>query len=1180
LCYLSLSLSLSYSISISLHHQQPPLKRTDYISPTARPQDRPTSLSFGDVKIGNVVSRVIYLNNNSAIPVSFQFVVEDKGTFQFDRTYGIVPPNLQSHVIIRFDPEVSGNFCRRIFCLIKDQMPVAIDCVGTAYADLSRRPAPLTLRQLDAHRRRQAEQYGVLSPAELVNLWNSNDRHDLFDLTVVNPLSCGGSTTRLTRSGEATEAMIAPMHTFFEPQCGVGEEITMNVTSLDFGGCSRHRPAERKRITIKNNTHGKVTCMWRIPLSDDDDDELDFEVVPNSADISPGETYTFRVVFRPSQDDFYYNQEIEAYVYFKSNRNFRLVNDDTLVPPWCLTCRVFGHTFGSNSEQFIPTMKCSANDDLVCFPPCHLGDSVYQTIKIDNKGDTPTEYQFEEDPTRTFEAKPRIGVIDPGGFTLVALKYTPNTIGWSQTTLKCLYNNSSQECLQLKLSGQAYLPAITLENTSQSGGLFFKPTSTGIVSVRQLKLKNVARVPVVFRWEIPKELKRYITVEPVAGRLLGNEMLTTTWTFAPKAKRTYKGRASLVLRSLGGMSSARQAKRVTLPIEGIGSSGAVQFSPPQLDVGTTLVGAEMTKILTLMNTSDCDLHFRVDSIRSADLALIDQDGDGDVDIEEVRAYAKMRKELADDGDGEVTKEELMELESAGIIGFDPPTGLLPARSSAPLKVTYRPTLPETNSFRVFCDVVVAEKGRSQEDIDWDTVHANDDKMEGDDGPLFCDVEGRAAYPTMKFKDARSALLSPSELWNQFNLRQLNYELSTPLSPEQLKLNRATGVGDGADEFATLMKDFDFQFTPRPQGSPNEVVLFEIENVSNLPLKFEIKFPNELDIELEQWADAGEPTELELRQNSIIDQRLFEFEPRIGDLKPKETMIVRLSYSYQCLDFGGEHIVPITMKLDKGKQLRLWLRGRTLPRGFARIFTPSITHSLAPTRIGHQAPPVQSLTLRNPSDVDVEYRIDTTPLQDLRAQNYDFPILSVAPQLDGEMEGEGGENKNEEDNLVLPTFLEGFIAAGSWISLPFLFNPLEVKQYDVCLDVQYRGANGEPCAVSTANGGGKGGEGEVSSEVAVTQLLIEGRGYDPTVVEEEEEEEDQHKDLSAEERLAIAASNLATRPKADDVLFVEEDAFRKEAVEFASPSVQTLLWPGVLASLSVDSIDYEEVPSGW
>ena len=70
------------------------------------------------------------------------------------------------------------------------------------------------------------------------------------------------------------------------------------------------------------------------------------------------------------------------------------------------------------------------------------------------------------------------------------------------------------------------------------------------------------------------------------------------------------------------------------------------------------------------------------------------------------------------------------------------------------------------------------------------------------------------------------------------------------------------------------------------------VLLEISNVTNLPLRFQVKFPNELDIELEQWADVGEPTELEIRQNSIIDQRLFEFEPRRGELKAGETMVLR------------------------------------------------------------------------------------------------------------------------------------------------------------------------------------------------------------------------------------------------------------------------------------------------
>ena len=93
------------------------------------------------------------------------------------------------------------------------------------------------------------------------------------------------------------------------------------------------------------------------------------------------------------------------------------------------------------------------------------------------------------------------------------------------------------------------------------------------------------------------------------------------------------------------------------------------------------------------------------------------------------------------------------------------------------------------------------------------------------------------------------------------------------------------------------------------------------------------------------------------------------------------------------------------------------------------------------------------------------------------------------------------------------------------------------------------------------------------------VSLEARGFDPTPVEEEEKKDDEHKHLSAEERLAMAAANLATRPKADDVEHTEEDAFRNEAAEFGTPESQSLLWPGVLAALSIDRIDYSAVPSG-
>ena len=318
---------------------------------------RSSSLQFGDVKIGRSTSRVVYLTNHSEIPVPFQFIVEDKGTFFFNRTAGIIPPKLQTHVTLLFEPKVSGNFYRRIFCLFKDQLPLCIDCIGTGFADLSRRPPPLTLAQVDAHRRRQRSGKGHLSPMELEELLQTDQRW--FDLTKVDVSPCGGHPQRLSRSGEATELELGIVSQFFETQCGAGKEVGIEQEYLDFGPCLRSRHPEPKTVRVYNRNNAKVTCMWRVPESDDDDDEADFLVIPEIADIPAHGSFLFKVAFLPTQNDFYYNQEVEAYIFFKSNRNFRLVNERTLTPPWCLTIPVFGHTFGAASSQFLPRISTS-----------------------------------------------------------------------------------------------------------------------------------------------------------------------------------------------------------------------------------------------------------------------------------------------------------------------------------------------------------------------------------------------------------------------------------------------------------------------------------------------------------------------------------------------------------------------------------------------------------------------------------------------------------------------------------------------------------------------------------------------------------------------------------------------------------------------------------------------------
>ena len=188
-------------------------------------------------------------------------------------------------------------------------------------------------------------------------------------------------------------------------------------THLDFSIASRFSHPDKKSINVRNRTNAKITVTWQVPDSYDGDDDRDWEVFPPTLEIGPGKTETFKVAFIPSQDDFYYSQELEAYASFKSNRTFRLVDDQAFVPPWVIPLRVFGHTFPS-TEQFLPKVGCNlprAHEGeqkfSLYFPPCLVGEAVYQTIQLSNPSGTPAFFQFFPDPTRTFEVKPSVGLI-------------------------------------------------------------------------------------------------------------------------------------------------------------------------------------------------------------------------------------------------------------------------------------------------------------------------------------------------------------------------------------------------------------------------------------------------------------------------------------------------------------------------------------------------------------------------------------------------------------------------------------------------------------------------------------------------------------------------------------------------------------------------------------------------
>ena len=195
-------------------------------------------------------------------------------------------------------------------------------------------------------------------------------------------------TTRVarpvTRSGEATRDEISAAHDFFESLAPENDaEVQISTMSLDFGGVAavgaltgKITSDRRRTITITNSTNAKVCVVWRAPAitaagSQEDQMNLqsgqpDFVITPLNADIAAGRSFDFRVEFKPTRQNTYSFCELEAVVFFKSQRSFRLVNVALLAPPWSFAVTTMGHSF--TGEQFAPQLSFKPGSHKRLFP--------------------------------------------------------------------------------------------------------------------------------------------------------------------------------------------------------------------------------------------------------------------------------------------------------------------------------------------------------------------------------------------------------------------------------------------------------------------------------------------------------------------------------------------------------------------------------------------------------------------------------------------------------------------------------------------------------------------------------------------------------------------------------------------------------------------------------------------
>lgn len=506
----------------------------------------------------------------------------------------------------------------------------------------------------------------------------------------------------ITRTGESVRTQVAPAHEFFISDTDLtSREVTLNRTTLDFGYAPHGRASLAKTITMTNHTHSKVMVEWQVPIagglsasdigastmaltSSRDKDVISadraereravlqaFAVSPMSCDINPGQSATFEITFVPKQSNRNYTNELEAFVSFKNQRTFRLVNDYSLTPPFCVTVTNIGHTFSTG--QLLAKAQllggCIKGGKLV-FPCVFVGEITYQTFMLRNTSNLPCTYTIElgwdgqDKSDEIFSVKPAVGEIAAEDFTLVCVRFAPTATRKYIQLLRLFINGD--EGGKVLLEGAGAIPYLTLpdlQTTTSAGtiaegepldgqilsyiqqqesiwgvaahaphsipkgpmGTFYlKPTCIGLSNCRPFKLKNASRIPLRYKVSLSGNASGVAMVTPRSGVMLGNELTELSISFAPRRAELYEFTLTISVYPIGGrtqpVKDANQPgpeappellQTMTVRVLGQGETSALVFDPSRTTAEVRLVNTFEERAIFLDNFSDSDLSYQL-----------------------------------------------------------------------------------------------------------------------------------------------------------------------------------------------------------------------------------------------------------------------------------------------------------------------------------------------------------------------------------------------------------------------------------------------------------------------------------------------------------------------------------------------------------------------------------------
>jgi len=714
-------------------------------------------------------------------------------------------------------------------------------------------------------------------------------------------------------------------------------------------------------------------------------------------------------------------------------------------PPVTQCLSIVGHSFPPGTQIFMPMFELNPKKEMF-FPPTTINQSLYQTLKIENKNDTPLFYKITPDPLGIFRVHNKYGLIPSKSFHLVCVEFSPKDTTVYRFPLRIIFNHDSQNMKTVMINGLCTDPVIEVEGIQNE--MYFPPSYVGIKTKKTVRIKNLSPIKILVKIKIDNMQNGMVEVDEDYFEMGTNLIKKIDFFMTPTKTDEVNAHVTMTCERVYDPSSEnvgiynpenknqkeeekkefdRRIFSKEFTVLGRGSDGELQIEPQKLEFGTVKVGFHKKMSFSIYNPTITNFYIRLEPDFSGNVALTE-----DKNVKNPNRYRSD-------------------------ISFDFMEGLLNSFCKKDINIQFEPKTRANLLFKV--NIYATDNTYRNKDLIKAEENKNNFDKNDEDGNEFShkeelkctlEVNTKGDYPLIKIVDVRNNLISTAKLWKDFNVDMANEELGKKLTNEEINYSNSKSnkkIEDVTSKLKVIKFDFGKHFFRKEKmETQKQDIYLTLKNEGGVLSEFYFKFPDDVNIKREIWMDPVEPTSNDKVEYHVLKEQIFTIEPRKSKLEPGETCNIRIRYN---IKERGQHRLRVIFQVVNGKPLIFELFSETLSDKLGILSIPKKIINFNYVPIGYTNFISSPIELRNISTMKIKYMIDYGEVDKYNKMHENFDVIKL-------------EN------------YEGAIGPGETKYIIAYFRPLSSINYKLDLTIHYTDDN------------------KVSSEI----ITITGTGYHP------------------------------------------------------------------------------------